>query len=446
MKKAIEKVLIIIYLITCCYIHLIINEKVNHEFIDEEFHVKQCQDYCNNNFFKWNNKITTPPGLYIIGWISAFLIDKVLHLKKNVCMELSFLRGINLTCGVILSSIVFLKIKKQLRKQSLPVINLISQPIEFTYYFFFYTDVWSTFFILVSFLYAIQKKIYLCILYGFLSFFMRQTNIIWLSFNVFMFLVLQMENKKNTRSLKNDCFQVLKQIYLDKIKLIPFFACLIFVLIIFCFNKGITFGDKENHQFSFHIVQIFYCFTLINFFTWPNWLSYQFVQKYIKQIFRNKLNFFIYILSLCFIKIIIDKFSIFHQFLISDNRHFTFYIYKRFLFSKKYQIGIVPLYHFFTFTTYSNLKNSNLVHNSHLFIIVFFFAIFLTIVPSPLFEIRYYIIPLILYRINLQPQTFLRSFLEFLWLNSINVFTMSVFLHHEFYWPNDPKVIQRIIW
>jgi hypothetical protein len=33
-------------------------------YIDETFHIPQCQAYCHGRFSEWDDKITTPPGLY----------------------------------------------------------------------------------------------------------------------------------------------------------------------------------------------------------------------------------------------------------------------------------------------------------------------------------------------------------------------------------------------
>jgi hypothetical protein len=42
----------------------IVNNVVPEAYIDETFHVAQCQAYCHGRFNEWNDKITTPPGLY----------------------------------------------------------------------------------------------------------------------------------------------------------------------------------------------------------------------------------------------------------------------------------------------------------------------------------------------------------------------------------------------
>jgi alpha-1,2-glucosyltransferase len=35
---------------------------------DEIFHYDQLKSYQENDFLYWNNKITTPPGTYLIMW------------------------------------------------------------------------------------------------------------------------------------------------------------------------------------------------------------------------------------------------------------------------------------------------------------------------------------------------------------------------------------------
>jgi hypothetical protein len=42
----------------------VVNSVAPEAYIDETFHVPQCQAYCHGRFTEWNDKITTPPGLY----------------------------------------------------------------------------------------------------------------------------------------------------------------------------------------------------------------------------------------------------------------------------------------------------------------------------------------------------------------------------------------------
>lgn len=51
---------------------------------DEPFHVPQTQRYCKGNFVEWDPKITTFPGLYLIGAAWA----KLLHSISSLCLPL----------------------------------------------------------------------------------------------------------------------------------------------------------------------------------------------------------------------------------------------------------------------------------------------------------------------------------------------------------------------
>jgi hypothetical protein len=42
----------------------VVSQVAPDPYIDEIFHVPQAQAYCAGNFSYWNDKITTPPGLY----------------------------------------------------------------------------------------------------------------------------------------------------------------------------------------------------------------------------------------------------------------------------------------------------------------------------------------------------------------------------------------------
>ncbi len=50
---------------------------MNQPYIDEHFHLRMTQKYIvEHNFTYWDEKITTPPGLYIFGYLFAILFKK----------------------------------------------------------------------------------------------------------------------------------------------------------------------------------------------------------------------------------------------------------------------------------------------------------------------------------------------------------------------------------
>ena len=40
-----------------------VQSRVPDPYLDEVFHIPQAQRYCEDKWFEWDDKITTPPGL-----------------------------------------------------------------------------------------------------------------------------------------------------------------------------------------------------------------------------------------------------------------------------------------------------------------------------------------------------------------------------------------------
>ncbi|CAK9439122.1 uncharacterized protein LODBEIA_P33460 [Lodderomyces beijingensis] len=420
---------------------------VQYPFIDEIFHLRQCQAYCSYNFKHWDHKITTPPGLYILG----FLYSKTIELATGVaqlCQKYTVLRSLNLFAGLVVFPFVLGTIFKSRRPGEFWTINIVAQPLLFTYYFLFYTDVWST--ILVTAALALvnsrpAQRPCMSAIFGFLSLWLRQTNIIWLAFIAAVYI-----DRKTPRSDASS--SSLDRIYKFTITSIQNWARLLGYVANFAifaafvkYNGGITLGDKKNHQVQLHLVQVFYCFTFICFFTWPVLLHKRTLTNYARFLTGNYgVNLAFNAMSFWGIYYIIRNFTIVHPFLLADNRHYTFYIYRRLLSPKYSPFVATPMYHFASYSIVSSLSNAKSL--SPITIMAFLVAVVLTIVPSPLFEPRYYIIPLIIFRLNVGPRYKYAHVGEFAWLMLINSLTSLVFFNYTFTWSSEPNTIQRIIW
>ncbi|KAK7957221.1 DIE2/ALG10 family protein [Apiospora aurea] len=53
-----------------------VNASVPSPYLDEFFHIPQTQVYCQGKYFQWDDKITTPPGLYLAAIAWARLVGK----------------------------------------------------------------------------------------------------------------------------------------------------------------------------------------------------------------------------------------------------------------------------------------------------------------------------------------------------------------------------------
>lgn len=453
-----------LFICLSAFIFLVVQKRVTSPFIDEIFHLKQCQKYCQYKFQEWDNKITTPPGLYAIGFIWANLLTYLgiagAELDE-VCQQYWVLRSVNLVGGTLVIPWLAWQIQNTLTLLQVNYwpVNIAALPLLFPYYFIFYTDIWSTILCISCILVALMRtsRPFLVAtasaLVGLISITLRQTNILWVGFA--MCLIIEKEEAKeggnNGRGFNLIQFTLLA---LRRWKLCCPFALILALFVVFLkVNGGITLGDSENHVIAIHLAQILYCSLFITSLTWPVWLSTSHLKNYLRYTitgnqFKNLIGTMI---SFCLIKYIIDHYSIAHPFLLADNRHITFYLWKRVLSSKKSFFLMIPVYHFSIWTIITTLVNGDVL--TPVTVVVYIAVTCLGLIPSPLFEPRYYILPLVIFRIftrstdkTLIGITFRRHFLEFIWQMSINLILLAIFLLREFEWSSEPGKIQRIIW
>ena len=134
-----------------------------------------------------------------------------------------------------------------------------------------------------------------------------------------------------------------------------------------------------------------------------------------------------------------------HPFLRSDNRHFVFYVWRRTI--KRHYLArylAVPVYYASNWLVLTALGYSQ----STLFVLGIVGSTALTIVPSPLLEFRYFVLPYLFWRLHLSPAlvTKWRAILEYLWFEAINLITLWIFISKSFTWDSEPGKIQRFIW
>ncbi|GME80593.1 unnamed protein product [Ambrosiozyma monospora] len=451
------------------------NFVVDYPFIDEIFHYPQTQAYCAGNFTHWDPKITTPPGLYLVGYLYTKL--------TNLPCSLEDLRFVNFIGGLVIAFLTF-TIRKKLGTWSMSSLSLYICPLITLYYSLYYTDVWSAVFVLASYTVVLTEPLQnslvnssLAAFVGLLSLGFRQTNIIWVAFVASAVIDLQVKKEKlyKNETVLDDFIVFLKQALKQWYLLVPFvinfglFAAFLF------YNKGITFGDKENHEVVFHPVQIFYCFTFLTVFTLPLWFSYNFCYQYIVDNFFTAKGLFFNCIWIPNMLFLIAEFTIVHPFVLADNRHYTFYIMRRIILKddySKYQCAIA--YHFSCYVVYKLIVlNTNKSHSksktktkanppasSLVMFVAFLFAVALTLVPSPLFEPRYFIPAYLMFRVMIAPIDdpvlnvggFLRDYnklirlagelvYNFLWTQALYVVLLSI----KFEWETEEQP-QRIIW
>ncbi|PNP55526.1 hypothetical protein THARTR1_04356 [Trichoderma harzianum] len=181
----------------------VVSEIVPEPYLDEVFHIPQAQKYCEGKFLEWDDKITTPPGLY---WLSILIPQaaKSSGLIASYACDPKTLRATN-AIGIIILSYIALLCRTQIevrlhQAHSSISIKAVSQyamhtafnialfPLLFFFSGLYYTDVVSTAVALVAFLNHLHRvgrdhssflSDIVTIALGLWTLTMRQTNVFW---------------------------------------------------------------------------------------------------------------------------------------------------------------------------------------------------------------------------------------------------------------------------
>ncbi|KAF9994659.1 glucosyltransferase [Entomortierella chlamydospora] len=247
------------------------NKIVPHPYMDEIFHIPQAQRYCEGDFWTWDPKLTTPPGLYVIS-------NLLLAVRRPFCSAL-LLRLTNLAYPLLILFTVAALLKEihphlthheSFRTASV----IICFPVLYFFNFMYYTDGGSTAFVLLSWLASRKRYHLLAALGSAVAVTFRQTNIIWALF-ILGTALLNLSNAAERRrydpkaAFMNSPVQVIYaitgfvRVMFTKLPTavamaIPYLGLLAGFSAFIKWNGGIVLGDRSNHVPIMHIVQLFY--------------------------------------------------------------------------------------------------------------------------------------------------------------------------------------------
>ncbi|ATY61863.1 DIE2 ALG10 family [Cordyceps militaris] len=186
---------------------MLVSRVVPEPYLDEIFHIPQAQKYCEGRFFDWDDKITTPPGLYFFS-VAVHRIASGLRIPQlSVCDPFS-LRAVNFA-GVLVVSYLALWCRQALEARqheaiSSPTparvrafsqyavhtaVNIGLFPLLFFFGGLYYTDVLSTGVVLAAFLNHLRRvgvprsSVWSdlgTVALGVAALGMRQTNVFWI--------------------------------------------------------------------------------------------------------------------------------------------------------------------------------------------------------------------------------------------------------------------------
>lgn len=196
-------------------------------------------------------------------------------------------------------------------------------------------------------------------------------------------------------------------------------------------------GDKSAHEASVHVPQLFYFSLFVLVFGGSLWIP-QFFR--VHRIFRSWKCMLSIVVLAGLIALIVQYNTLVHPYFLADNRHYTFYVWNR-LFGRYEQakFAIIPAYIFGLSTIFSSIDGSIG------FKIFFVLSTLLTLCLQKLIEVRYFLIPFLLLRLNRSSVTKKWTFVELLVNLVINALTFKIFFTTVIRW-DDFEDDQRIIW
>ncbi|CAI0400353.1 unnamed protein product [Linum tenue] len=387
------------------------------------------------------------------------------------------------------------------RKATFLSVVLALYPLHWFFTFLYYTDVASLTMVLAMYLACLKKKYFFSALLGAFSVFTRQTNIVWVVFvacsgviDITSPLIKETEivdlssgddtievvsnyhaatagnmrrRRKFNDAVESDKTPVLVRNasviinstgFLDEIRTIclkswlmkwrillsftPFLMVLVAFVAFVRWNGSVVLGAKEAHTVSPHFAQLMY-FSLISALAAA---PLHFSLSHCVALFwwswkKGTLSFCQWLIALAAGFLSVHLFSIAHPYLLADNRHYTFYLWRKVV--NAHQLGKYFLVPFYIYSWFSIFRTLGKVR-PRVWVLAYFLATAAVLVPAPLIELRYYTLPF--FFLMLHSSISYRSLMLMgLVYTAINAFTMTMFLFRPFQWSHEPG-LQRFIW
>ncbi|GAA5866044.1 hypothetical protein JCM1840_003388 [Sporobolomyces johnsonii] len=433
-----------------------INADVNEPYMDEIFHVPQAQAYCRGDWGYWDPAITTPPGLYLVPAVLSHLRPLLPSMLDFDVCSLPALRAFNLLILLSLPRLytsLILAIRRQPLSPSFTSkprssngstspqagkafqgqadwegLVLALMPAVGWWAWLFYTDLASIVTVLLSFRLALGRKYVLSSLLGAASLLCRQTNIVWLAFVAGVAAVqeLRFAAEKTGTKRGQDVFHdpllararwrdlfltplaLVTLLLRHMLVLVPIFvaylpvfgAAVVFVL----WNGGIVLGDKANHIPSIHIPQVYYFVAFSAVFVAPHVLGVREVGSAVGGLVGSWRRACVSLATLGGMCWTINNYTIAHPFLLADNRHFAFYLWRRIInVHPLARYALAPGYLVASHLIYQALARAGSIRLSTF--LLFVGATSAVLIPTPLIEPRYFLTPFVLLRLFLSPSS-----------------------------------------
>lgn len=379
---------------------------------------------------------------------------------------------------------------------TLSVLVIATFPLSFFFNFLFYTDTGSLLFVLLTLWATETGRVRLGAVPAAIAILFRQTNVVWVAFIAVHYLITRIYGPYTTRNGASSALnpaadpQVNESLLVDDaieigtgaiptilsysarnlltlVSQFFFHAILLVAFAVFVvWNGGITVGDREAHKPVLHFPQVLYFVAFTGIFGAPMLIFaegillksvFGFLSSMRRCLTNPTKQGSVVVLALAAVFYAVKKYTMAHPYLLADNRHYTFYIWRRsFMEYEMFKYAMIPVYFCIFGVLARQLKKALKIRLPRanngalaLWILAFFAFTAATLIPSPLLEFRYFIIPFVLVSLMLFGHGNISSVALVLQLAlniAINLATIFLFLYLPIPTGNAAEPLLRFIW
>lgn len=394
-----------VYAVIAQFVHT----NVRWPYMDEIFHIPQAQQFCERKYQSWDQKITTLPGMYIISAagaevarLGAWVLRRSTKAAVAAACSTPALRSLN----IVLSSLV-LWLARDIStilhpglsawEHNLKAAAVGLYPVHFFFAFLYYTEAASLAATLATLRYALAGAPRAAAAAGAAAILARQTNAAWVAFSLALWALhaLHLPPKLARLPLHERIVGAAHSARLRIGPLLPQLApgaaLFAFFALFLAWNGAIAVGDRKAHKPVAHLAQLAYGAAVLAAALAPATASPVRVLAAISALRRLTVGKALRLVGVvgC-LGLAVRYGTIAHPYLVADNRHYTFYVWRKLINPRKWaRYALVPAYTYAAWAVDAVPRAATPTLVPCGFVV----ATALVTVPAGLFEFRYFNTP-----------------------------------------------------
>ncbi|KAF8057743.1 ALG10 [Scenedesmus sp. PABB004] len=452
---------------------LFVGAHVPEPYMDEPFHVPMAQRYCAGRLREWDPKVTTFPGLYVLGAAYAWASAAALGWATGAGLELTcsgpFLRSLNALLWVATLQLAYATSRELQRgggggggggagagRARAPpeaaqaaraagvaaVVALL--PSHAFFAFLFYTDVPSLLFVLLTALLLARRAPWAAAGAGAAAVAMRQTNAVWVAFLAGAAALRDVLPAARRRGgggappcgAARELAALVAAAWAARARLGADYAPLLALCAAFgafvVVNRGVTVGDRDAHAPVLHLMQPLYCALFTAAAAAPLLPAAALARAGAAAAAASPARAAAAAAATVALTAgVAARYSLAHPYLLADNRHYTFYLWRRLLDrGPAARLALAPAY-----AAAAAALGAGLAAAQHwLWVAGFAAATVATLAPAWLLELRYFTAPFALAVLHLPPPPPRAAAAVAAAFLAVNAATLWVFARRPFTW------------